>query len=120
MLDKIMEFFQKLSNPKPRLQDNVHMNDEEIVREISDGTTERVRWDELRKVTIITTDQGPFLEDVFFILESSNSGALITHDWATKIQLLEQLEKLPNFNFEQVIKAMTCTDNNSFLCWEKI
>lgn len=119
MLDNIVDFLKTLTNPKPRLQENIHMNDEEIVREISDGTTEKVRWDELRKVTIITTDQGPFFEDVFFVLETEKSGALIGHEWAVKIELLDRLTKLPEFNNEAVIKAMTCTDNNSFLCWEK-
>ncbi len=117
MLDLIMNFFRELA--KPRLSDQFFMDENGLRREISDGTMESVKWDELKKITIVTTDQGPYLEDVFFVLEGEKGGTIVSQEWATKISLLEKISKLPGFANEAVISAMGCTENNSFLCWQK-
>lgn len=118
MLSKIKHFFETLL--KPPLRDEILVSDKEVVRRISDGTIERVSWDDLRKVRIVTTDQGPYLEDVFFILEGSKDGVVITQEWATKLSLVDKLQELPAFDNQAFIAAMGCTDNNSFLVWSKV
>lgn len=35
-------------------------------------------------------------------------------------QLLERLQQLDGFNNEAVIDSMGSTDNNEFICWERV
>jgi hypothetical protein len=55
----------------------VSFDDERIVRTLPDGTQEWVRWDDLQEVSILTTDEGPFIDDVFWILSGSATGCAI-------------------------------------------
>ena len=41
------------------------VDDERVRRELPDGRVEEVRWDALKKVEILSTAEGPLLEDVF-------------------------------------------------------
>lgn len=117
MFNFISEFLKSLA--KPRLTENVKVNNEELIREISDGTIERVRWEDLKSVTIVTTDQGPFLEDVFFVFETKDAGVVISQEWSVKLKLLDHIEKkLEGVDNEQFIAAMGCTDNARFTIWD--
>jgi len=98
--------------------EKVQVTDDELVLEYKDGRKETYFFKDLKKVTIITTDQGPFEEDVFWLMLLEEMIIMIPQIAGTD-KLLERLQKLPEFNNEQVIKAMTSTDNNSFLVWEK-
>src|SRR5262245_48120334 len=37
------------------------------------GPVERVAWDDLQKVELVNTDEGPFVPDVFWVLHGSTS-----------------------------------------------
>lgn len=69
---------------------------------------------------IATNDQGPFFDDLFWILinKDKSKGILISNDVKGFGDLLSKLQKLPNFNNEEVIKAMGCTENNLFHVWK--
>ncbi len=117
MFDFISEFFKSLA--KPKLTEKLFANEEELMREISDGTIERVLWKDLQKVTIVTTDQGPWLEDVFFIFESKDAGVVVAQEWEQKLGLLDLMKKkLDGIDYEQMIAAMGCTDNARFPIWD--
>lgn len=78
-----------------------------------------LRWSELVGVAVRTTDEGPLSPDVFFIL-GTNEGTLIFPQGATgERDILRRLQQLPGFNNETLIEAMGCTDNQTFICWEK-
>ena len=96
----------------------VEMDEYGVTRYLSDGTKEYVAWDDLAEVEIVTTADGPFIEDVFFILKGrSGSGCVVPHGLACDVKLLERLQRLPGFRNEMVIKAMCCTDEDRFSCW---
>jgi hypothetical protein len=82
---------------------------------------EKVRRDDLQEVTILTTDHGPFVEDVFFLLigPDEKSGCVIPQEAQGSEQLLTRLQKLPGFDDEAVCKAMISTSNAKFLCWKR-
>ena len=81
------------------------------------------RWQDVEQVIIITTSDGPFLEDVFFIIKVMAPDAAeilcISHSEAVKIHLFDGFASLPGFNYEQVIMAMGSCTEASFLCFEK-
>ena len=48
-----------------------------IYKTLPDGSTESVRWDDLQRVAIQTTDQGPWFEDVWWVLVGAEGGCLV-------------------------------------------
>lgn len=83
------------------------------------GSTASVALNEVRRILIRTTDQGPFDDDVFFIVETSGKNFVIPQAAAGASQLLKHFQQLLGFNNEAVINSMGCTDNKEFVCWER-
>ncbi len=84
-----------------------------------DQKVESVTWDDLQRVEIVNTDEGPFFPDVFWVLHGSESGCVIPQGATGEEQLLERLQELPGFDNEALIKAMTVTTNTRSLCWRR-
>ncbi|MCS7166545.1 MAG: hypothetical protein RMI91_13330 [Gemmatales bacterium] len=97
----------------------VELSDSGVSVIFSDGTSRSVAWDDLQRVEIVTTDQGPFLPDVFFVLYGSATKCIVPQGIEGDTQLLERLQRLPGFRNEAVIEAMCCPTNRRFLCWER-
>jgi hypothetical protein len=83
-----------------------------------DGVTRTVNWDELRAVLIETTDQGPFVEDVWWILVDSAGHCIIPQETGGE-RLLSWVQKLPNFDNDAVIAAMASVESKIFVCWQR-
>ena len=83
------------------------------------GLREEVDWSDLQRVEIMTTDTGPYLTDVFWVLHGTRSGCVVPQGASGEKELVERLQALPGFRNQAVIEAMSCTQNQSFLCWEK-
>jgi hypothetical protein len=83
------------------------------------GSTERVAWEELQKVEIVTTDQGPLVTDVFWVLHGTEGGCVVPQDAVGQAALLERLQALPGFRNDAVIDAMGSTENARFVAWER-
>jgi hypothetical protein len=78
---------------------------------------ESVRWDSLVKVEIVTTDEGPLVEDVFIVLHGSDGKGCVvpsSHDG-----ILPWLQKLPGFDNEAFIQAMSSCEDARFLVWQR-
>lgn len=82
---------------------------------------EQIRWDDVEEIRIITTDGGPYSEDVFFALvDDQKKGCLIPHDAAVHYKLLERLQsRFDGLDNEGVIGAMGSTSNANFLIWRR-
>jgi hypothetical protein len=83
------------------------------------GDIEQVQWDDLERVEVLTTDAGPAVTDVYFILVGSDTECIIPMGSAGDEHLLEKLQTLPGFDNETYIKAMSSTEDARFLCWQK-
>ena len=81
------------------------------------GLQEAWKLVEVVRITIRTTDRGPFDDDVFLVIETRQSRVWIPQDVAGPI--LHAVQSLPGFDNERMIDAMSCTDNQEFLCWER-
>lgn len=99
--------------------DRVTFDDVSVTRNLLDGKTETVRWDDLKEVGIVTTDEGPAQEDVYWILLGSAGGCAVSGSAEGIKELLARFQQLPGFDNEAVIKAMGSTSNNKFLCWKR-
>lgn len=97
----------------------VEMDDEWIRCHRPEGKIEQVRWSDLKAVILETTDEGPGVCDVFWILVGKGSGCVIPQDATNRKELLERLQELPDFDNRKVIEAMGSSENAKFLCWEQ-
>jgi hypothetical protein len=116
LLAAVCLFNRKQKSPEP---DRVSFDDSAITRTMPDGKIETVRWADLYEVGIITTDEGPLNEDVFWILAGSNGGCAVSGGAQGMKELLERLQRLPGFDNAAVIEAMGSTTNKKFQCWKR-
>ncbi len=107
---------------RKRQPDRVAVTSDAVTRFRPDGVQESVRWDDLVEVQIITTEEGPWSEDVFWLLIGSDakSGCAVPQGAEGANTLLEALQKLPGFDNKAVIEAMGSTSNARFVCWKRI
>lgn len=98
----------------------VEMDEEWIRCHRPEGKTEQVRLSDLQAVIIETTDQGPAICDVFWILVGNGSGCVIPQDAINGKELLDRLQELPEFDNKKVIEAMGSSENARFLCWKRM
>ena len=100
-------------------RDRVTFDDESVMRTLANGQVETVRWDDLLHVQIMTTDEGPFVDDVFWLLSAEDHGCAVPSEAEGMAALLRRLQKLPGFDDEAVIRAMGCTGNDLFAVWSR-
>jgi hypothetical protein len=97
----------------------VEINDRFVRRTLDNGRVEEVLWQDLSEVRIITTADGPFADDVFFVLiGAKGNGCVVPHSAADTAFLL-RLQKLPGFDNEKVIEAMGTSADRQFLVWRR-
>ncbi len=126
----MIEFFRKLFSKKnnkdrvlqPEASVIVTFDDENILCQKPKEKDESITWNKLDAVLIETTDEGPFVPDVFWLLlaKDMSSGCIIPQGATGENELLETMQKrLSGFNNEALIEAMGSTDNRRFLIWER-
>lgn len=103
------------------LPERVEFDDDIIIRHLPDGSSENIRWNEIDQVTILTTDQGPWSEDAFWVLENTGGtkGCMIGNGAKGFPELLDRLQTLPGFRDETVVEAMGTTSNKRFVAWRR-
>jgi hypothetical protein len=114
-----MSFIELIRRLLRRVPRTVVFDEEKVVRTMSNGEAEVVRWDELQSVAVVTTGGGPWCEDVFWILRSQSGGCAIPQGAQGAGELLMRLQTLPGFRNEAFIEAMGSTGNATFVCWER-
>ena len=95
----------------------VGFDDVEVSCVHPDGTTESIKWSDLKSVEIVTTSAGPFLEDVFYVLDGEGRSCVVPQGAEGCRAFWDRLGALPGFDHESAIRAMTCTDDARFPCW---
>jgi hypothetical protein len=103
----------------PECRHIVRLTDSEVTHERPGGEIERIAWSDLDKVEVLTTAEGPFLPDVFWVLHGSRGGCVIPQGATGDEELLKRLQALPGFKNDAFINAMSCTEDQRFVCWER-
>ncbi|MFL9483394.1 hypothetical protein ACI6Q2_11500 [Chitinophagaceae bacterium LWZ2-11] len=119
-----MGFFDKLFKPqKPKaLRDlgedyKVTITDEFVTVEYPE--TEQVMWEDIQEIKLINTDAGPWQIDIWLSLSGKEGKCLIPMEAKGYDEVYEIVSKYEGFNFENVGRSMTCTDNAEFLLWRR-
>lgn len=99
----------------------VRFDEHSVSASYPNGETQRIRWEEVGRVAIETNDSGPWGADVWWILEGENHRVVYPQGATGDLEMLAEYEKrLLRFDDEAVIKAMGCTSNARFVCWESV
>lgn len=84
---------------------------------------EKVALDQLLAIHIATSDVGPWLDDICWVLiAQDDKGALLSNSAPGFNDVLDALQTLPGFGDEAnqaIIDAMSCTDNQQFEVWKR-
>ena len=111
------------SEPRARLEPEsrflVRLSDSEVVCEQPDGRVERVGWSDLQQVEVVTTGDGPFAPDVFWMLRGTSGGCAVPQGATGDEELLERLQALPGFDYQAFIEAMSSASDRRFVCWQR-
>jgi hypothetical protein len=99
---------------------SITIDDEGVRRQLADGTEEAVTWEKLSEVAIRTTPEGPWKEDVFFLLMAEGGGGCaIPAGDPSADDLMSRLQSLPDFDNDAFIEAMTTTEDGLFVIWQR-
>lgn len=74
----------------------------------------------LARITCITTEDGPWAEDMFWVLEEDGGTTLTIPNSATGTEkLFDAFSALPGVDYTMATKAMGSTHNDSYVIWSK-
>ena len=112
-----MRLFSRRNKKKP----SVEVDDFSVRRHLANGKTEETRWEHLGEVSIMTNDRGPWEFDVFWVLieDDGQTGCVIPTALPEAESILDIVQKLPGFDNEKLIEAMSSGQNNQFILWKK-
>ena len=108
-----------LPKGKPTCGYRVVATDETIGCEYPESESEAIRWDDVSRVVLATTSDGPWLPDrwLFFFAVNGREFPIPTEAEGFD-QLFDVLNaKFPGFDFEPFIAAGV--DDALYICWER-
>ena len=85
----------------------------------SDDHDKTLLFKDIIAIKIVTTDEGPWLPDVFWVIRTSEATITIEGDAPFFPIILVLLQKIPGFDNDIVIKAMQSTDYAEFIAYRK-
>lgn len=80
---------------------------------------EQIKWEDIEEIKIATTDEGPFLPDVWLLLIGKGHGCSIPQGSKGWDIVYDIVSKYDGFHFENAIRAATCTETQWFDLWKK-
>ena len=100
--------------------DKLYIDNENIIAEVL-GEKYTFKITDIDLVMIITNDLGPFYDDMCLAICINQNTVIFIMSEHPLYQtfLFDQLGKSIELNYDNVIKASTCTDNNTFLLYKK-
>src|SRR5437899_2476601 len=75
--------------------------------------------DEFDEIGVETTDEGPFVEDVFWILKRGDLRLRIGEPHPVFKMLMDRFGSLKGFDWQPFVEAQSCTENRYFRCWRR-
>ncbi|MFC4004828.1 hypothetical protein ACFS2C_23880 [Prauserella oleivorans] len=98
---------------------SVSVDDTGVRRQLADGTEESVNWEDLATVVVRVIPEGPWKEDVFLMLASSDgTGTAVPSGDPAANALIERLQTLPGFDHDTFVEAMTTDADQAYVVWK--
>ena len=120
ILNKLLSLFKNKTNILSNLE--IGFDEEKIWLKKNKDKEEKeyIAWENLIGVAIETTDDGPFADDIFFILASKEKTLTFSNSIIGIEEFINRLQELENFSNENFIEAMTCCQNETFVLWDHL
>jgi hypothetical protein len=125
MLSWLWKRWQRHEMPPPRRVSNsrvqVSHDEKTIIVRQPDGKMEMIQWSDIGSVSVLTTDAGPYSEDLYWIFEHRDGrrGPVVPMDAAGEHELLKAMQRrLTGFDNMAVVEAMGSTGNATFVVWD--
>jgi hypothetical protein len=94
------------------------ITEDQIACEHPKRKRESIRWEDVNCVWYITTSDGPWFPDEWYVLEGKDGGCSFPTEALGFDRLLEEFPKLfPGFDWEPVVHGGT--DDARYLCWRR-
>ncbi|SMC29436.1 hypothetical protein SAMN02745857_03834 [Andreprevotia lacus DSM 23236] len=103
----------------PREAPAIQLDDDGLTQVMRNGEVHTVHWNELAEVSIVTTDDGPLADDVFWVLSGERERCVVPGSAEVIGRLLRRLQALPGFRNDAVIDAMGSSGRARFVCWQR-
>jgi hypothetical protein len=113
------KLFGKRKSKNPEDDYKVTVTEELILVEHPRRKNEQILWKDITEIKLINTDEGPWLPDVWLTLLGKDSGCMIPQGANGYDTIYDIVSKYEDFNFENVMKSMSCTDNMQFQLWTR-
>ena len=97
----------------------VSINDETISTVDFEKRENSILISEIEVITILTNDTGPVGIDLWWNLSGNGKNVYIPNGATGEVEMTERLQKLANFDNEELKQAMRCTNNMEFIVWRK-
>jgi hypothetical protein len=107
------------TSPDPESHFVVRLDDQAVVCERPDRTTERIAWDRLNRIEIVSTGAGPSRPDTFWLLTGEAGACAVPWGASGESALLARLQQLPGFDNQAVILAASESRDARRTCWER-
>lgn len=99
-----------------RNADRVTFTEVGATRTLANGKVESVAWADLVGVGIMTTSEGPWAEDVWWLLIGADGTGVAVPNGQVG-DLVGRVARLPGADLTAVVRAMGSTDDASFPVW---
>jgi hypothetical protein len=87
---------------------------------VNGTSAESVALADLVSVSIRTTDLGPFVDDVEWLLQREDGSVLVVPSESEGVDaLIGWCGRLPGFDYEAVVAAASSVDDAVFPCWAR-
>jgi len=96
---------------------NIAFHEEGIM--LLTGGLKKLRYQDLTKILVVTTDKGPDDVDYFLVLETPEMLVIIPQNVLEFDKLIEELQELPRFDEDAIDKASESVDDKVFTAWKK-
>lgn len=119
-----MGIFDKLFKRKePRKQPEeyyvITITDESVKVKHPKRKTEQINWKDIEEIAVVTTDEGPFLPDVWLVLMGKDSGCTLPQGAPKYDEVFDIISKYEGFKFDEYIKSASSTGNARFDVWKR-
>lgn len=118
-----MGLFQKIfgafSSKPPEDYYKVTLSETNICVEHPKHGIQKIDWKNILTIKLINTDVGPAGIDIWLALVGKNETCLIPHGHKSFDKVYNLVSKYEDFNLENFINSMSCTDDAEFILWER-
>lgn len=79
-----------------------------------------MNWEAVKGVMLQTTDEGPFVEDVFWHICGEHKVLTYPASAIGVDDLMKRLQKLEGFDSRTLLRAIGCCENEQFVLWDHL